>query len=463
MKSKVLIHVLIIFAFVVMLASCKKEPVPVDTNNLHISGYIYDENGRAKKDANISINNGRSTTTNEDGYFEVNGLTSGTYIMKVEKSLLDSSFSSLTDTIELNNNHHEFESLILPDPVTLNQPTEIKPSSIALSWSHSYGSDFREYRLYIGGEYHANILSDENGSLVYIGTNVTDTTFTISKENYNEAGGTISPNGTYCFRLYVFNEYGKISGSNILKVKTPQWDTTGFTVHYELEAETSFAGIEQIKGIDWDNNNNLWIFYFNATGYVNGNYVAEGEVLNYNYQEDKYLDTLSISGFEESPAGIAFDDNVIWVQMRSFNGQMKAFDIQSGQNTKTMMLSGSNSYLSDIAKTDEGFAALWNFHTYEITNNMGGIIRSGQTPYEVYGGMVVDLGIAARGQEYWIMSSRSNEIAIMDAAGNLIGIVKTGLNLDLGYGDDCRLAIRNNKLAIATSSHIYIYRIIQER
>ncbi|MBK7174748.1 MAG: carboxypeptidase regulatory-like domain-containing protein [Bacteroidales bacterium] len=34
------------------------------------------------------INNDRSTTTNEEGYFEVNGLTSGTYIMKVEKSCL---------------------------------------------------------------------------------------------------------------------------------------------------------------------------------------------------------------------------------------------------------------------------------------------------------------------------------------------------------------------------------------
>ncbi|MBK7174745.1 MAG: hypothetical protein IPH84_16280 [Bacteroidales bacterium] len=36
------------------------------------------------------------------------------------------------------------------------------------------------------------------------------------------------------------------------------------------------------------------------------------------------------------------------------------------------------------------------FYDYQIINNIGGIVKTGQTPYDVYGGMVVDLGIAVR-------------------------------------------------------------------
>ena len=461
MKMYMLKRLLISFMILTMCYSCEKEKLtsednPVDPNNLKISGYVFDELGNRQERINISLNDGKTASTNNEGYFEVSGLLSGTYILTAENLLTNTSFSLLTDTIVIDSNNFEYDSIMLPTPVMLHQPSDIKPSSISLSWSGGTQDSFREYRLYIGGE----VLHDENGTLVYIGTNKTDTSYTISRENFNNAGGTISPNASYFFRVYIYDSYGKISGSNILKVITPSWDTTNFTTHYTLELETNFAGAKPIKGIDWDDNENLWIFYYNETGYINGVYHGNGELVNYNYKDNILLDTVIISEFDQSPSGIAFDNTVIWVQMQSFQGRLVAFDIETGQQTATMMLSNNMSYLSDIAKTQDGFGVLWNFHDYELINNQGGIQVIGKTPFDAYYAMVVSLGIAERNHEYWIGCSNSSEIAIMDQIGNHIGIVETGLSQTLGYGGNLRLAIRNNKLVIALDSQIYIYNII---
>ncbi|MBN1184484.1 MAG: hypothetical protein JXB49_19485 [Bacteroidales bacterium] len=450
---------LVIISLVIINFSCEKDEKTTDKNDLKISGYIYNNDAKAIENAKVSIDNIKFATTDANGYFEVSGLNSGTHVLSAKYLLSDSSYSELTDSIILNENNYIYESLILPLPVVLHEPLEIQPDEITLMWSKSLEDNFREYRLYIGGSYHQNILSSENGTLVNISTDVNDTIFTINNDNYSNAGGTISPNGTYPFRLYVYNGYDKISGSNILTVNTPNWDTTDFTANYSLELITNFAGAEPIKGIDWDDKGNLWIFYYHDYGYINGTYQGEGKVVNYNYVEDIYLDTIEISDFNECPSGIAFDDTRIWVQMKSFQGQLVAFDIATGQQLKSMMLSSYTSYLSDISKMQNGFIIIWNFHNYEILNNNGGILTSGKTPFSIFNEMRVSLGVAVRNNEYWISSSNTNEIAIMNQDGQHIGIVKTGINIGLMYGADYKIAIRNNKLAIATNSHIYIFNI----
>ena len=454
----------LLFLLMLFCASCEKDnnkdAESEDPGNLKIYGHVYNEEGKAQTNIGIFINQEHRTITNKEGYFEVAGLSSGTYIIRAENILENSSYSYFTDTIILDSSSFNYESLLLPIPVKLHDPMEIKPSSIKLSWSCKPENGFSEYRLYIGGVYYEHTLNEDNGTLVYIGTNSADTTYTISRENFNNAGGTIAPNGTYIFRLYVYNRYGKVSGSNIIKVETPNWDTTSFTVHYKLELETNFAGAKPIKGIDWDNNDNLWIFYYEDGGYINGVYQGYGEIVNYNYRDDLLLDEIILSEFVESPSGIAFDNSLLWVQMRSFYGQMLAINIQTGEHVKTFMLSTSLSKLSDISKTSDGFIVLWNYHDYEFINNQGGTLSKGKTPFDVFYALDVSLGVAERNQEYWISSSRSNEIAIMNRNGAHIGLVETGLNVNLGYGDNFRLAIRNNKLAIATSSQISIYRII---
>ncbi|MFM7024298.1 MAG: hypothetical protein ACKOXB_15100 [Flavobacteriales bacterium] len=351
---------------------------------------------------------------------------------------------------------------IVPASVILYESSsKTTPTSITLNWSKFGGTSFKEYRLYIGYSNNESDLSNETGTLVHATTSKSDTTYTITSQNYMDAGGTISPKGTYVFRVYVYDEHDQLSGSNIVKVVTPAWDSTQFTAHYKINLQTNFAGAMPIKGIDWDNNDNLWILYYNDEGYVNGKYEGHGKVVNYDYVADKYLDTIAIEDFEAAPSGIAFDDTKIWVQMKAFAGQLASFDITTGLKTKTMQLSSSSGYLSDIVKVSDGFLILWNFHDFEKINNAGGTVSKGKTPNNDYTMSVFDLGIAERNGEYWISSSNPDEITIMSATGNILGIVKTGLNYSELYGGNCRIAIRNNKLAIATSSQIYIYNITE--
>lgn len=463
----VLKQFLIFLMMISICFSCEKEELsnedsPVvtdnseDANGLKISGYVFDEVGNIQERISIKLDDSQTTSTDEEGYFEFSGLLSKTYVLTAENVSGNSSFSVLTDTIIINNDSFNYDTLMLPTPVTLNEPIEIRPNLISLSWSEFAQNNFSEYRLRIGS---SNVLNDENGTLVYIGTGVNDTSYTISSENYINAGGTISPNGTYFFRVYVYDRNGKVSGSNILEVNTPNWDTSNFTTDYSLELETNFAGSKPIKGIDWDDNENLWIFYFSDHGYVDGVYQGDGELIKYNYIDNALLDTIIISEFDERPSGIAFDNDVIWVQMQSFQGKLVAFDIETSQQVGSMMLSNNTSYLSDITKNQDGFGVIWNWHNYELVNNQGGIQATGISPFHVFGTMEVSLGIAERNNEYWISSSNSNEIAIMDQNGNHIGIVETGLSHNLGYGGNFRLAIQNNKLAIASESQIYIYNI----
>lgn len=464
-----------IAVLILFIIGCNKENEtdeviipPVDTISmgdsvLSISGYILDNSSNPASNIRVTLDE-KSRVSDQSGYFKFDSLQKGTHVLTVNNKLSNPNVLSYSDTIELSSSALAYDSLVLLQALVLNEPVDLQPSSITLTWTNNNPDqgNFLEYRLYIGSSYYANILNEENGTLVHIGTSIYDTLYTINKDNYENAGGTITPQTEFYFRVYAYNNHEIVSASNILKVVTPPSDTSNLILHYQLQPVINFAAAAPMKGIDWDNNGNLWLFYFEELGYNNGIIEADAKLVNYNYNSGESLDTIVIDGFTNEPAGIAYDDDKIWVQMNLSEGRLNSYNIASGEIINTFMLSEGRDRITDIAKTDEGFIILWQYHLYEILNEAGGVVKHKDTPNMMYNAGVWDLGIAYRSGEYWLIGSNDEKISIMDEYGVLLGIVNTGLNLNLTWGSDCRLAIKDNKLAVATSSHVYIFNILPQ-
>lgn len=468
MKKIIILANLLIAIVIFSVSSCNKDDndeedlQPKSDSVLSISGYLLDDSLRPVKEISVALDE-HHIVTDESGYFKFDSLQQGIHILSANSNLTNPAFTSFTDTIELKYYAFVYDSLILPEPLVLNDPIDLQPCSITLSWTNNNPdqANFLEYRLFIGSGYYGPILNQDNGELVYIGTSINDTIFHMDQDNYGYAGGTVTPSNKYYFRIYAYNNHEIVSASNILKVVTPPVDTVNLPLHFELQPEMSFAGADPIKGIDWDNNGNLWIFYYNEYGYVNGVFQAEGRLVNYNYQTGQYLDTIEVTGYTNTPSGIAFDEDKVWVQMKFNGGRMDAYSISTGEKVNSYMLSSKSDPFTDIAKTDDGFILLWNDHKFEIINELGGIVRDGNTPNNIYDIDMYDKGIAYRAGNYWLIGSKTGRISIMDENGVLLGVVYTGLPFVLTWDTDCRLAIRNNKLVAATLSSIYIYDIIE--
>lgn len=459
---------------VVLLISCNKENdtdviiPPVDTIStsdsvLSISGYVLDNSSQPAQGITVALDE-MFRSTDQSGYFKFDSLQKGVHILTVNHNFANPDIICYTDTILLTSRAIVNDSVVLLQALVLNEPIDLQPSSITLTWTNNNPdqANFLEYKLFIGGTYYANTLNEENGTLVHIGTSIYDTLYNINKDNYENAGGTITPETEFYFRVYAYNNHEIVSASNILKVVTPPSDTSNLILHYQLQPVINFAAAAPMKGIDWDNNGNLWLFYFEELGYNNGIIEADAKLVNYNYNSGESLDTIVIDGFTNEPAGIAFDDEKIWVQMNLSEGRLNSYNIASGEIINTFMLSEGRDRITDIAKTDEGFIILWQFHLYELINEAGGVLKHKDTPNMMYNASVWDLGIAYRPGEYWLIGSNDEKISIMDENGVLLGIVNTGLNLNLSWGSDCRLAIKDNKLALATSSQVYIFEIVPQ-
>lgn len=457
---------------IVLIISCNKENdtdvlvPPVDTiptgdSVLSISGYVLDKSSEPAQGITIALDE-MIRSTDQSGYYKFDSLQKGIHILTVNRNFANPDIISYSDTIELTSRAIVNDSLVLLQALVLNDPIDLQPSSITLTWTNNNvdQANFLEYRLYIAGKYYANTLNEVNGTLVHIGTGIYDTLYNINKDNYENAGGTITPETEFYFRVYAYNNHEIVSASNILKVITPPSDTSNLSLHYQLQPVINFAGAAPIKGIDWDNNGNLWLFYFEELGSRNGTIEADAKLVNFNYNTGESLDTIVIDGFTEVPSGIAFDDDLIWVQMKSGQGKLNCYNIGSGELVTSFMLSSGQHPLSDIAKTDDGFIIVWHYHQYEIINESGGVVIHGQTPNMMYNAAVWDMGIAYRPGEFWLIGTNDEKISIMDQYGVLLGIVNTGLNLNLSWGSNCRLAIKGNKLAIATLSQVYIYNIL---
>jgi len=114
----------------------------------------------------------------------------------------DSSLSKNKDTLTFSLFYD-----VPPNSVTLSLPTNIKYSSMDLTWSMSDAADFKEYRLYFAYSAGVSISSINGGPK----TNITDTTKFFAGLNSNT---------TVYFKIFVFDSAGGSSESNEVSATT---------------------------------------------------------------------------------------------------------------------------------------------------------------------------------------------------------------------------------------------------
>ena len=235
MKSIRLILILL------LIYSCQKEDNYSGIYN--IKGKIEYDNGQIAGNSQIFLNSELKTTTNNKGEFAINTVNAGNYNLKAIHS--DSSgYSEIEVDIDLKGGDLDLESLLLPVPIKLLEPTDVTSKSIKLTWNKCHASDYREYKIYI---HNSGALDETTGTLLNIVTDINDTVLTVNEGDFWWAGSTLTPNTTYYFRVFVMNSYGRMSGSNIREVTTSLWDNAGeFINNYILQLQSSFAA----QGVD---------------------------------------------------------------------------------------------------------------------------------------------------------------------------------------------------------------------
>lgn len=210
MKNAI-INVIILLSTPIIFLTCTESSTDSNVHPLYsVSGYVYMQ-GEPIKDALISIDDltNYSTTSNTDGYFELRDVQEGEHNLSVKiNSDNNDGFSERNYSLQVNNDV-TLNSLILPKPILVYQPNII-PQGIELAWSPTDADDFREYKVFRNT---SSGIDESHGELIHVSTSRMDTLFI--DENFN-------PFTTYYYRVYVMNDYGRLGGSNIVDMQTPQ-------------------------------------------------------------------------------------------------------------------------------------------------------------------------------------------------------------------------------------------------
>lgn len=207
MKKIQLISLIVLTA----LISCQKstdDPFAKDTYTL--TGKIAADNHNVGN-VEIVLDGAKhyQTTSDNNGNFTINEIEKGLYNMNLKKSSPDSSFVGDTYQITINSDT-TISNLELPDPVIMYNPENISFQSATLLWSKCNSNRFYEYKVYRKNDQG---LDENTGELIYVGTNRSDTIF---------SDNDLLENTDYYYRVYVLNNFGKLGGSNIVHVKTPE-------------------------------------------------------------------------------------------------------------------------------------------------------------------------------------------------------------------------------------------------
>jgi len=254
--------VICIIASLTFFLSCNSDETNNEGSNLFsITGSVSSE-GEKIEGASVSLTDiNITTTTDQNGDFEINNLESDTYNLKIKKSFItdiqnegSSAFSEKNFEIAVTENTN-VDDLILPNPVNLHI-TNHNSSSIELEWDISTDIEFREYKLY---RHTSSGLDENTGELIFVSTQNTTNTFI----DENLASGF-----EYYYRIYILNDFGYLGGSNIAVQET---DGMEFVINGDFEnitdiQSTFFGGIQTPNWIMEGCPDNL-IEYSNTTGY----------------------------------------------------------------------------------------------------------------------------------------------------------------------------------------------------
>ncbi len=253
--------------FLVAFGGCEEDTYSPD-KKYTVSGTVYHLGVRASN-ISVSIDDSNTLTvlTDDQGNFDILNVVTGQHQLKlyktfsgIEKSQLNSSdgaFSERTYNIDVNEDM-VMNSLLLPKPVILQNPRV--DSTVVIKWSSSDVEDFREYKIY---RHTSSGLDETTGELIHISTSRMDTSYFENTLNLDA--------GTYFYRVFVMNEFGKLGGSNIVEFyvsETILKITVDYRGQYSISAQHPiYIGVSsnpcyhecQDEGSIWQNNSSIEI------------------------------------------------------------------------------------------------------------------------------------------------------------------------------------------------------------
>ena len=223
---------------ILCITGCKKENPGNDESLYAVSGSII-QNGQPVSGVKVVIDDLEQfkTISDDNGNFNIKRVSPGLHDLIMIKSLEDDVTINRTIPIDVNTNLI-LDDLILPDPVRIvSVELDSINNKLAIGWTKSDVSDFREYKLY---GHTSSGLDETTGELLHVATLIDDTTFVYQMPSSE----------TRYFRVFVMNEYGKLGGSNIEFVSSgninlistgdfEEWDQ--FNQDWELTGEISFT------------------------------------------------------------------------------------------------------------------------------------------------------------------------------------------------------------------------------
>lgn len=434
----------IIVLILALLYACE------DTGFYDISGKVSYDNGRAASNAEIYLDGILKDKADHEGRFTISDVNAGNHTLKATSTDSIDGYSEIETDITLSGGDLDLESLLLPVPVRLLEPTEVTSSSINLIWNKCGADDFREYKIYI---HHSSALDESTGTLLHIATDIYDTVLSVNEGDFWWAGSTLMPNSTYFFRVFVMNAFGRMSGSNILKVSTDLWDYPyEFTHNYTIELESAFAAQGNLTGIAWDGSYYWMIYYEELGGFYDNNQLT---LVKYDHEQGATLDTIVFNESNYSSYGITWDGSSVWI---SFGACIRAVDLETEKLDRTYC---AGEAIADLAWGNGNLLLLDNWNKVILLNPVNGSIN-GQfpTPFTEIG-FSGERGIAYRDGEIWIINNWHNEICILDDSGKHIGVVEVDfLQDDIISGSySMPMCFNGDRIVIAFNSQVRIYTI----
>ncbi len=223
----------------VLFFGCEKNSVNPDGEFFTVEGKVLNSAGPVEN-ATVKIDNALNwtTKTSSDGSFTIKDVTKGSHELSIKQQSDNGQFSIRNENIEVNKDLL-LEALLLPKPVHLEEAVidqELTVNKINLVWTRSTASDFREYKIY---KHTTSGLDETTGELIHVATTALDTSFVDS----------MSHSSRFFYRVFVLNEYGQIGGSNIIEVKTGE---------FENNPEITLS---EIKIGYLNKNEELWFFF----------------------------------------------------------------------------------------------------------------------------------------------------------------------------------------------------------
>jgi len=209
MKDNIL-NIIVLLIFSIIIISCNESTTDSTTGQLYsVSGYVYMKS-EPVNDATISIDDktNYTTTSSSAGYFEIKDVSEGEHVLSVMKEANNNGgFSERNYDLDVFNDV-VLNSLTLPEPVFVYQPI-ITIQGIELAWSPTDANDFREYKVFRNT---SSGIDENHGDLIHVSTSRNDTTFI--DQDFNAFTN-------YYYRVYVMNDVGRLGGSNIVDIQTP--------------------------------------------------------------------------------------------------------------------------------------------------------------------------------------------------------------------------------------------------